>query len=220
MLAPAAAEHEPWEFATVCDQHLVLRLLDDLTRLLTLCAADPLPAQFEELHAALLMCAVLLVVWLLSSEATDLPLENCCGRPHGQALRQPSLAVLGAREGVLRKPAAYVEVQALETEEGPSLGHECLVSLEVDSERVPALGYEGVAGELRRDRGRSAGLGVALDSSRDSSYGLGLQDRKAADGRLAGPGQVGLVDSCFGGPERSVRAWGSNRPYEHRLGQL
>lgn len=118
------------------------------------------------------------------AEAKDSSLRSYYGRLCGQALRQPLLAVLGARERVLRESAAYVEVQALETEEGPSLGHEGLVSLEVDGERAPTLGHEGVAGELRRDRGYSAGLWAGLDTSRDNPYGLGLKDSRAARGHL------------------------------------
>lgn len=37
---------------------------------------------------------------------------------------------------------------------------------------------------------------------------------------LAGRVYVGLADSRFGGPERLVRVWGSNRPCERRRGQF
>jgi hypothetical protein len=209
-LVPATAEQKPWVLSTVFNRRLVLRLMDNLARLLMHCAADPLPAQVEELYAALSTLVRLLIIVLSLAEAKDFPLGSYCGRLYGQTLGQPSLVVLCARDGLLGEPAAYFEVQALETKEGPPLGYEGLVSLEVDSERAPALGYEGVAGKLRHDRERSAGLWAALDSLRGSPYGLGLQDRRSAGGRLAGQVQVGLVDSRFGGPERLVQVWGSS----------
>jgi hypothetical protein len=44
-LAPAPAEQQAWEFSTICDRHLVLRLLDELVRFLIFRAPDSLPAQ-------------------------------------------------------------------------------------------------------------------------------------------------------------------------------
>lgn len=59
------------------------------------------------------------------------------------------LAAAGASEGILRESAADAKVDALEASEGPSLGHEELLALEVDGERMAARGYEWAAGEER-----------------------------------------------------------------------
>ena len=57
-----------------------------------------------------------------------------------------------ASQRILRELSADVKVSAGGTEEGPSLGHERLLAVQIDGQRVPPFGYEGAADEVRCER--------------------------------------------------------------------